>query len=146
MSAWIKSSSINYDNYRTVLSKWYNSKEGGYALRLTRDSEPIKAISHVSNGISWIRAWNYNNVANDIWYNITGVVSDSKNCIYVNWILDNCIVFTGNIFTNNLPLRIGRLSTNQIIDEYFIGSIDEVRIYSRALSDSEILSLYNATK
>jgi len=28
----------------------------------------------------------------------------------------------------------------------FSGSLDEVRIYNRALSDSEITALYNATK
>jgi len=38
---------------------------------------------------------------------------------------------------SNISLKFG---------EFFSGSIDEVHIYNRALSDSEIQTLYNATK
>ena len=47
----------------------------------------------------------------------------------------------GNVL-DNTALRIG----NSYDNRYFGGLIDDVRIYNRALSDSEIRTLYNATK
>jgi hypothetical protein len=41
-------------------------------------------------------------------------------------------------FTNSVPLMIGRASSGQ----WFNGSIDDVRIYSRSFSDSEIKNVY----
>jgi hypothetical protein len=44
-------------------------------------------------------------------------------------------------FVNDEPLRIGRIKTDD--DAYwFLGGIDDVRIYNRALSDTEIGQLY----
>jgi hypothetical protein len=40
-------------------------------------------------------------------------------------------------------MNIGR---NPGFGEYFPGLIDDVRVYNRALSDSEIKALYDATK
>ncbi len=42
----------------------------------------------------------------------------------------------------NIPVIGARIS----IDRFFTGYIDEVRIYNRALSDSEIKAIYEATK
>lgn len=145
ISAWIKSASSV--NYRTVVSKWYHLADGGYSLRLTRDTEPIKAFTVFNNGITeWNSAGSYNNITNDVWYYIVWTRTASKNCLYVNGVLDACIASEGNLTTNSFPLRIGRLSTSVGMNEYFSGSIDEVRVYNRTLSDTEILSLYNITK
>jgi len=49
--------------------------------------------------------------------------------------------FTGNIVTSNLPLRIGG---NAIWGEFFAGRIDDVRVYNRALTATEITAGMNA--
>ena len=51
-----------------------------------------------------------------------------------------------NYQPTNAPLEIGHWWSSNNFTRLFNGLIDEVRIYNRALSDSEILSLYNATK
>ena len=52
-------------------------------------------------------------------------------------------IWTGNIkYTSETELDIGRQSD---ISRYFNGSIDEVRIYNRALSELEIQKLFNET-
>jgi hypothetical protein len=48
--------------------------------------------------------------------------------------------FTGN-FNFGASVQIGTLSAY-----YYVGALDNVRVYSRALSASEIQALYNATK
>jgi hypothetical protein len=55
--------------------------------------------------------------------------------LYVNGTLVRTRAVTGNITTSADLLRIGG---NAVWDEYFNGLIDEVRIYNRALSVSEI--------
>ncbi|SFF59600.1 LamG domain-containing protein [Thermoflexibacter ruber] len=39
---------------------------------------------------------------------------------------------------NSLPIQIGRST----VGNYFIGKIDDIRIYNRALSETEIQQLY----
>jgi hypothetical protein len=45
---------------------------------------------------------------------------------------------------NSQDFRIG--STGQPYTGYFPGSIDEVRVYNRALSATEIADIYNSTR
>jgi Concanavalin A-like lectin/glucanases superfamily len=54
-------------------------------------------------------------------------------------------VRTGNV-NNNSPLRVGRLWPNYgyASEGFFNGSIDEVELFSRALTPAEISSIYNA--
>jgi len=49
---------------------------------------------------------------------------------------------TGQINTNDNPVYIG--SSEGV--EYFAGKIDDVRIYNRAMNETEIKNLYNLTK
>lgn len=142
-SAWVNPLAADY---RTVFSKGYDATDGGYSLRITRDSEPIKAFAEVHASGTTGAAGVYNNIANNIWSYLTGTYDGTQLCLYVNGVLNACTNYSGNIQTNNLSLRIGRLSTAQIINAYFKGLVDEVRIYNRVLSAAEIQAIYNATK
>jgi hypothetical protein len=57
--------------------------------------------------------------------------------IYVNGSLAQSTNVPGTLVTSNGALRIGG---NSVWGEYFRGLIDEVRVYNRALSVSEIQS------
>ena len=46
---------------------------------------------------------------------------------------------------NDTELYIGKPHPNWASDSYYMGSLDEVRIYNRALSDAEIQELYSGT-
>ena len=60
--------------------------------------------------------------------------------IYLNGALDNTAATTiPSIGTNSIQLRIGN---DQALG--FLGQIDEVSLYNRALSGSEVLSIFNA--
>jgi hypothetical protein len=65
----------------------------------------------------------------------------------VNGYIDDQPFASGSLGTNDYidtaPLRLGALRYNDTISEFFDGSIDEVRIYNRALSASEVRNLYN---
>ncbi len=73
------------------------------------------------------------------WHHIVGVYDGTKLKIYVDGKLGNQTNRSGLIDSsagNTLNFRGNSL----------VGSIDEVRIYNRALSDMEIRAMYNATK
>ena len=81
------------------------------------------------------------------WYHVTGVYNASSQTldIYVNGQLDNGILSNGPVppsQTNaNLNVNIGRRTGGY----NFIGTLDDVRVYNRVLSASDISELYSFT-
>src|SRR5438045_7067833 len=60
--------------------------------------------------------------------------------LYVNGVQVANTSTTGNMITSIGPLRIGG---NSIFGEYYVGTIDDVRVYNRALSQTEIMTDMN---
>jgi hypothetical protein len=76
------------------------------------------------------------------WYHLVGIYDGSKLDLYVNGVSDaTSVVVTGAIGTNTAPLTIGKMNSASY-PYYANGSIDEVAIWNRALSASEVLDLY----
>lgn len=73
------------------------------------------------------------------WDSVTGISKFYKNGVLVH--TDNSYV-DGAIRGNAHPLKIGQRATDSNRD--FDGLIDELRVYDIALSDAEVLSVYNA--
>lgn len=77
----------------------------------------------------------------DNWYHVAAVVEPANQHakIYINGVLDQRVIAPATSGTNSNPLYIGQYgSTGNIrID----GKIDDVRLYTRALSDAEIAAL-----
>jgi len=74
------------------------------------------------------------------WYHIIATYNGSKTKIYLNGGVIGSESVTGSITTNNENVFIG---INKNGEYPFNGTIDEVRIYSNALSAGEVLDLYN---
>jgi len=78
------------------------------------------------------------------WYHVVGVYDDKDVRVYLNGELRGRRTFdleTGST-TPDKNLVIGAMSYDSTIKAFFGGKIDEVRIYDGALSDAEVLSLY----
>jgi hypothetical protein len=63
--------------------------------------------------------------------------------LYINGVLDNSMDVSGNIKTDDVPLRIGKQFWWSNTYSYWDGLIDEVKIYNRALDAGEVLEHYN---
>jgi len=75
------------------------------------------------------------------WANIAVTYESSNVALYLNGkLIKTCVKYlsTGNSY-RTIGTRIGN-------SWWLNGSVDEVRIYNRALSDAEIQAIYNATK
>jgi hypothetical protein len=78
----------------------------------------------------------------DTWYHIAGVYDGTEMKLYINGVMDNFAAVTGDIKTNDAPLRIGKQFYWATAYSYWDGKIDEVKIYDRALTSTEIHDEY----
>lgn len=69
------------------------------------------------------------------WTHLTATYDGTTQRLYINGVEVARLAQTGRVPVSSGPLRIGG---NSIWGEYFQGTIDEVRIYNRALTASEI--------
>jgi hypothetical protein len=74
------------------------------------------------------------------WYHIATTYDGSTVNLYVNGQLDGTAPASGTVATSPQPLRIGGDETGW----FFNGLVDEVSLYNRGLSGSEIQAIYNA--
>lgn len=76
------------------------------------------------------------------WYFITAVYDGSSQKIYLNGALLNSSSVSSSLVADDRPLTIGVETVGST--EYFIGKLDDLRVYNIALSESEIQALYHA--
>jgi len=77
------------------------------------------------------------------WHHLVGTYNGTMQSFYMDGVLLNSKSIIQTILYNSQPLQIGKyVRANSF---YFNGAIDEVAIYNRSLSASEILALYNGS-
>jgi len=78
----------------------------------------------------------------DIWIHIVGTYDGNTIKIYKNGVLENSK--TQDTYTAGaLPLSIGDDISGSTTDDRWQGAIDEVKVWNRVLTDSEIDNIYN---
>ena len=69
------------------------------------------------------------------WSHLAATFDGSTVRLFVNGVQAGSLPFSGSMAASTGPLRLGG---NGVWGEWFAGLIDEVRVYNRALSASEI--------
>jgi len=146
IEAWIKPASFGFNSAQNsiVCKHGWSSGEGGFVLRCGGTGELSFNIGGVdTNGVnvSWVEVFSATNVLSlNTWSHVAGTFDGSVLKCYVNGVVVGTTVFAGSIAPSNAyPLAIGRLADPVWgPDRYFSGSMDEVRVWNRALSDVEI--------
>jgi hypothetical protein len=151
ISLWVNQNQLTGNN-PTLFSKYYNDTE---SIQLATFGVPpydqiFLLVGSEDNNL-------YGMIDNDIfsagdWYHVVGVVDLSQSSdedrlkIYIDGIQRELS------FSGTAPTLTSAESSNAELGRYaqmsyFLinGSIDDVQIYSRALSESEVLAIYNAT-
>ena len=109
-----------------------------YALYGSSDTsvpQGMRVVSTVTKSASGTAALPVNT-----WTNLAATYDGANLRMYVNGTLTGTVAATGNMANSALPLRIGG---NAIWGEYFAGRIDEVRVFNRALSATEVTTMMN---
>jgi PKD repeat protein len=136
-SAWVFATANPTDDGQ-IVAKGGNSD--GWQLKTSPDTGlQTFAVAVSSNGTSHVQRYSKTVRALNTWYHIAGVYNATAKTldIYVNGVLDNGVL-SGTVPAAQVDsvqnANIGRRSGGF----YFKGAIDDVRIYNRALSLSEI--------
>jgi len=134
LSAWIKVSSTGGN--QEILSK--ESATSGYTMRVAN-----KFISlGFWNGSQTNRVNGSINVADNSWHHIVGMRRSSNDTtrIYVDGVLDISASAGGSPVNDATHLYLGQDAGGA--GNFFGGKMDEVAIWSRALTDAEVLQVY----
>lgn len=140
ISCWIKpTTSTSYYDGPVIYSDYdgyYNGntltlrKNGTIDLGVCGGSDSKSKTSKGKNAIP-LNQWSY----------ITATYNGSVINVYINGNLDNTLAAPYFTYSTKTQLKIGDASWSG--DYHFNGTIDELRVYSRALSESEIQALFN---
>ena len=129
LEAWVRPSALG--DWRTVVLK---ERTGWYAYALYANTDSGRPSGHVFTTADHdLRGTG--SLAVNAWTHLAVTYNGSVLALYVNGAQVSSQPATGAIAANTGPLRIGG---NAIWGEHYVGLIDEVRIYNRALSASEI--------
>ena len=94
---------------------------------------------------SWGTGWQHTEKSTLIinkWHHVVAIYDGSQMTLYVDNIPTLPNYVSGNITVTSNNLNIGRDPANPTT-RFYTGIIDEVRIYNRALNQSEVTELYN---
>jgi hypothetical protein len=129
LEAWVMTPTPS--NWRTVMLK---ERTGGLSYALYAGDLAGRPSGYIRRTAD-IDATSPTVLPANTWVHLATTYDGAWLRLYVNGTPAASTVITGSIVTSTLPLRIGG---NTIWGEYFTGLIDEVRIYNRALTTTEI--------
>ncbi|MCX9024919.1 MAG: PGF-CTERM sorting domain-containing protein [Candidatus Methanoperedens sp.] len=147
LEAWIKKDQNR--GSETILIKRYGpSWMDNYGLSISPNGT-VGASFYSPDIWTWFGLESVRNISAGNWYHIAATYDRTALKIYINGVLDNSVNTQYTPYQNNQQLVIGRACVGDPCvfspsSPSFNGIIDEVRIYNRALSASEIQAEYNA--
>jgi hypothetical protein len=138
--AWIKKDTASHWN--TIVSREIGSGWSEYMGLAIYKNQALFSIDQ--DGTKYMNITDAGIIQPDVWYHLAGTFDNNALKIYVNGKLIKSAISKGHImFSDKNPLLIGGNSNNQnqSLVDCFKGTIDEVRIYKRALTLDEINKL-----
>ena len=136
LAAWVYPTAAMADR-RVVIVK---ERPGSNAYHLHASSANSgRALTGITS-TAWNRLWSSSALPVNRWTHLAATYDGMRQRLFVNGVQVASRAQTGAISTSGNPLRIGAHGAR---GEHFRGRIDEVRIYNRALSGSEIATIMN---
>jgi cysteine-rich repeat protein len=148
IDAWIYPNSFGTD--RVIVSKYDASLPNGASYSLSLDSAGRLKFTVFQTPQVFVEITSYSSLQLGKWSHVAGVWSGGSNLkLYLGGLAFAGTTSTQGTFTsmadNNTSVNIGRfVSDGSGPGGYFDGEIDEVEIYNRALSFSEVSIIKNA--
>ena len=138
ISAWCRATSLGEEGY--IFSKTNYTGSGGYGLLWEDSPRRLEFVYGNSNAVS------SNTIIDDLeWHNAVITVDSSGNYVFY---ADGVEIGSGSgvtVTANSLDAYIGNRSGGSTAAHFFEGFLDDVRLFDRALSASEVLALSQGT-
>jgi hypothetical protein len=123
---------------------------GGYGFAVNGNSNVARTIHYTSFGncTSGVAVWNSNNTITSLeWHHVVVSINGSLGIgkVYLDGNLFEDLNGTqiGTINYNNNPLTFGNINSGRC--DWWGGLIDDIGIWNRTLTETEILALYSST-
>jgi len=146
LSIWVKPSTATSASQRKILG---STQGGGYSLMIgpaggSYCPSQYGFESYISG--SYRQVCGNTTVAVNTWAHIVGVYDGATEKFYQNGVLTDTLAVSGPMSYGaaSVPICIGQEPSSTTCNDgnIFPGSVDDLRIYNRALSASEVLQLY----
>jgi len=151
LDAWIKidgfgPSTTLSNNIGTIISKGAVtlSKYPDFMLGVgndagPRNSRPRRVVAYLDSH----HIMSNQLMTTDTWYHVGVTYDGSEVNLYINGTLENTTSYSSPIIDSDKPCYISKWDDGE--EKHFNGTIDEVRMWNRALLPDEISSYYNQT-
>lgn len=142
--AWVKAESVT--GYHFIAGKWNDGSNESYSVYRSSTSSCI--VFDLSNdGSSETVAKAAVDLSVGTWMHVAYVYNGTDMRIYIDGALssngaDNPKTYSGGIYNSTAPFCIGAGLNGGSPSFYFDGLIDEVAVFSRALSADEVEDIY----
>ena len=139
--AWVKPSVTPQTGWNKIIAKPFTSRTSPwqqYALTLY----DAHFVFELNAGGSKSGVHSTAPLVNNTWYHVAGTYNGSEMRIYVNAVLNGTLLKSGVIAEYSTNVHIGAGIYSDAQEEYINGTIDEVKIYNRALDADEIMADY----
>jgi len=137
VAAWVK---INSNGSTSSIARKGASNTPAYSLN-RESSNNFKFYVHLG---SWLDSYSSTTVTNvGEWYHVAGVYNGSEIMIYVNGVLESARSTSGSISTTTDNFYIGGDLDTPGWGEFFNGSVEELSVWSKALTEAQIQTVMN---
>ena len=140
LEAWVYPTTLGNGAWRNVLIK---ERSGGEVYNLYSNSDtnvPAAYVVRAAQTNTPFSAQGGSQLTLNTWFHLAVTFDNTTLRLYVNGVLVGSRAVAGPLLVSTGAVRIGG---NNVWGEYFAGRIDDVRIYNRALSVTEIQSDMN---
>ncbi len=140
IEAWLHPDAVS-THFQTLVSKWDGGPHSFTLKILPTGTVTLGANSGNTYGI--VDIYSVDNLPVDQWTHLAVTYNGVELRLYFNAVLQSSVPWTHGILPGSAPLTIGSSSSSGIYYG-FDGLMDELSLYSRALSQSEIQGIVNA--
>jgi len=137
VGAWVKLPTIPVDGF--FVDKGTGNLFDGYGLAIIGGKFAFVTDGDGGSG-GKVTLTAADNAVGDTWYHVVGVRVGGVKTLYINKVAEPTQTDARDLSDTSQPLYIGRAVNDS---DYFQGTIDEVVVYNRGLSQSEITDFYN---
>jgi hypothetical protein len=134
LAAWIR---LNASTSDAKIASNQNNATGGYKMGVYSNKVELEIRTAANSPLLNRPIEGGTILTPGLWYHVAGVYSQGQYLrTYVNGVLDRERLLTDLLGTSNGTLKIGRESHTSGF--YWFGSLDDVRLYNRALTQEEV--------
>ena len=147
IAAWVKTDSVSDDFKFIAATRESSGDEKGWELLANQSSLGGQLVFQVDTGPSTGSRIGTSNIRDGQWHHVAGIRSGNKLYVYVDGLIETGLNQDndGGTINSTAATFIGKtMSINDTSNARWNGLIDEVAVFSRALTADEVAAIYAA--